>query len=488
MKELHDAASVNPPDRSTLLRWAESYTKATGKPFVPPPMHSQDQPTVKLNYELKVHFEAHDYDVMRAKFLVSMREKVVPDCDTFKYLLEGALSSKSFEMIGTVEEMIKVISLPISLSLWNTFLKSCAITIDHAKADTYWKQMSDTGTAPDIRSLDYYMQAHITPEHFKTVVEVFSKWPAKYSLEVDAEMRGSFIKALLKLGREDVALKRWEAILAGKLPAPTNSTFQYLMEYFLSKNDFSKVSEIFDTIHDKFGLYPDNDNYTLIVEMKMKQKDFEGARKLVWKLCSEGWPINPSVMTQLMSFYQSINKLDTVELIWALLPKGKVKPDLSMLTILITSCLQNRKIDRAVAYIALSKERYNLLPSRTIYAALITAYGRAENLEKVLSLYRRMIFIDQILPGPTTFTALISAYAYNGKIDQILNMLKNPKNHGIPLVNRHLFEDAIEAMEQQRPNPLASLANFDWTRLQDITTETTEDLKLLTESLQAKRM
>ena len=485
MASIAKTLQVEGPSLPELLKFSKEYTKATGKPLSPPPSETVDPTTLQLNSSLKSHFEAFEYDAMRARWLIAMRDRVIPDCETLRLMIESIVEAKTPELYEPVEGVMSGIEIPKTLPLLNAILRYSAQNLDGKRASEAFKYMLTNGIKPDIRSVDYYMQSHATPDTFPIVLEAFTKYPEKWNLTVDADMHSSFIEALLKVGKEEMAVKRYQAMEQGKsLPFPTNRTINVMMAHYLRKGDFNKVQELFDATQERFGLYPDKDGYAKLLEMKMALGLHDEARQIVLRLCGERWPVSASVINQLMTHYLGARDFSWVEKLWSLIPKARTKPTIEHLAVVFAACVAQQKPDRALAYMVIAHDKYGVIPIRAFYAALISLFGANHDLAKSLTLYRRMVFTDKIMPGPTTFLALLNAYIHNGEMDTAKRILKNPDAHGIPRINRHHFEAAIDALEAGSSNPLQSLFEFDWTRLEGVTSETMEDLTTLNSGLQ----
>lgn len=481
------AASITAdmPSEEALRKFAQDYAEHAGDSAVAPPSVSTDEETIQYNKILRAHAARNEYDILLLKFLQFHQRRVVPDCNTFAIVIDEIATRGHFNLFAPIDELLKQIRIVKTLELTNSIMRLCALSGNSQRASYAFKEMmTESRIAPSIRTVEHYMIAHAkTPGHFHIVMECFKQYPQKWNLKLDADFHGAFIRALFLNDKEAIALKRWEAMETGKLPAPTNSAIQVMLDHYASKSNLDALTALYADINAKYGLYPSKENNATYLEALMKLEKSDEALSIIERQCAEGWLVEPRTMFKLMNVFSEQGKRAIVERLWAMCPKVGVEPNQHALFHIVSACCRDRKPDRALAYMSIAEDKYKVAPSRQIYAVLISSFGAERDLSKCLTLYRRMALVDRILPGPTTFITLISAYARNNEFEAILRMLKNPASHGIPKENRHFFSDAIEALENAEDQPLASLIGFDWTRLQGVTSETHQDLVELTKSL-----
>ena len=488
MKEITDTITQQMPSEDELRRFAQTYAEQSGDRLTLPPSISTEPKVIEFNKTLRSHASRQQYDILLLKFMQIHQRAILPDCETFGIVLEAIIDRKDFQLVEPIDSLMATTRMPKTLDLINTIMKYAAASGNSQRASIAFKELlTEAKLAPNIRTVEYYMIAHAKAKHLEIVMECFKQYPEKWNLQRDSSFHGAFIEALLINGKEEMALKRWEAMKAGKLPYPTNKAIQVMLEYYASKENYDALNSLFLDINDKFGLFPDKANCETFLESKMKLGKVDEAMKIVERQALELWHVSGNVMIQLMTEYAKRGDRTTVEKLWALAPKVGFRPNQAALTTVVTACCNAQKPDRAMAFMSIGQDKYGIIPNRIMYAALITSFGKLEELSKCLTLYRRMALQERILPGPTTFVALLSAYAHAGEFDAILRMLENPASHGIPRENRHFFEDIIEAIRNDDPTPLASLLHFDWTRLKGITSETPEELAYLTKSLSSPR-
>lgn len=483
--ELTESITKDLPSEKDLEEFAQNYTAHSKDKLTAPPPVSDDAETIRFNARLKILYARHEYERIFSEFSDIEKRQTVPDCETIQYVVEAIAETKKFHLFQPIDEFMTAIRILKTLPLHNAILRLCAESGNARRASLAFKEMlTQSRLTPDIRSVEYYMLAHASvPEHFQIVMEAFTAYPKKWNLKPDSDFEGAFIRALLMNGREEVAMRRWSAVLSGALPSPSNKTIQAMLAYFCSKQQYDRVDTLFSDINARFGLFPDKDNCATYLESKMAQGKSKEAVKIVERLCAEGWPVDKNMVTKLMEEMLKNDERTSIERLWAMCPAGKISPDSKILEILVSACCKEGLPDRAMAFMVLGQEKFNIPLTRSMYAYVISEYGAKQQLDKCITLYRRMALKDKIMPGPTTFMALIGAYIQCEETEAILRMLKNPSAHGIPKQNRHFFEDAIEALESEQPNPLASLLVFDWARLQGVTSESPQELANITRSL-----
>lgn len=466
---------------------AEKYNKTHDRPLQPLPQFSKESATVALNQQLTDL--AADLPVtlraMTLAFYDAVQQETIPDCKTMEILLNAYVDCNDFNLAERVLETCDKLHIDKNIINYNAELRWAAKTQEWTRAGHVWRAVIENRVMPTIRTLDYYMRAHGTPDKLAVAIDVFTNFPTKFGLKSDAEMQSAFMKVLLECGKEEIAMKRWEAMVAGKLPSPTNFTIQILLEYFYLKGDYKQVQELFNSIKLRFGLYPDKDNFGVLLRMRIKEGKAEEAFALIKQLCVERWRIHVTVFEELMTYYDTNRDEKQMEALWALLDHAKVVPTPPMLGRLVNAICRTGNPDRAMAYMIKAQDKYKIPFIRPMYCSLMSAYGTKQEMGKVLTLYRRMIFTDNIPPGPTSFAMLVNAYLENGLLEPAIDALRSPQIHGIPKANRHHFEDIIALFERKDDKGLELFYNFDWTKLQGVTSEGLPELQRLNQSFRS---
>lgn len=475
------------PSDDDFAELAKNFNELPDSRAAAPPSVSNDPETIHFNKTLRSLSNRNQYDVLLLKFLQSNQNGIVPDCESFVIILDAMTDRGHFFYLEAIDGLLEKIRIIKTPDLITAIMRMCAASGNSKRASQAFKQLlTESKFTPTIRTIEYYMIAHAkTKDHFPIVLDCFKQYPAKWNLTPDADFHGAFIEALLLNDREEVALKRWEAMKSGKLPYPTNKAIQVMLNFYASKEDYAMVDQLFMDINTKYGLFPDRANCATFLSCKMKLGKSEEATRIIERQAAESWRVEPTIMFELMEEFSQSGKRDLVEKLWALCPKVGVEPNQRALLSIVAACCADSRPDRALAYMSIAQDKYQVGGNRHIYAVLISTYGTLKDLSKALTLYRRMALEEKIMPGPTTFIALIVAYASNDEYEAILRMLQNPTSHGIPKQNRHHFETAIAAIEDDEELPLVSLLSFDWSRLDGVTTESPQELANLTRQLQA---
>jgi hypothetical protein len=482
-----NALSKQPPSEEELINFARKHMEETGKSLIPTPAFSAEPQTKEMNVKLRQFKIAQDYIAMSKTFTNGLMENTLPDAWTLTLMIEAMTEINNDEGVNQLIELQNKLNMEKTVLVYNALLQWTARRQDSTRAALFFREMSQNHLKLDIRTLDYYMQSHSKPQEFAVALEIFSKYPEKYGLTVDSDMQASFIQILLTTGREEVALKRWQAMMEGKLPAPTNHGIQIMMDHFFSKGEYDRVHVLFASIKTRFGLYPDAKNFGTLLKVRIRQGKSDEALAIVYQLCAENWAVSIDAMTELMNSFTTSKEPEKVEKLWHLLPKAKIPPSEPLLHILVTSLCSVGKPDRALAFMSMAQEKYAISMTRRLYVMLLSVYGPQRQLGKVLTLYRRMVFTDKIMPSPSSFVALVLAYAADGREDAIGDMFKHPQNFGIPKINRHFFQPVIDGLAARDPYALRTFFEFDFTRLKDVENETKQELDHINTSLSGIR-
>jgi len=337
-------------------------------------------------------------------------------------VLDTCVRLRDMRRLLIVIEKIKQSKVSMSVATLNTLIKALSNLrrIDDAKK--IWHEMTEVREmVPNDISIGCMVDALVSNSRINEAVEVVKTWKGRIPMNCiiySTLMKGFAIQRDTDGAFEVLDLMSEEGI------TPNLVTLNTLLDACARAGKMEKCASVMQEIRTKHGLMPDRITYSTLIKGFCNHGDITKALALMKSMKEQGLKPDAIIYNTVMDGCVGKDKFAQCDELYETMKKEEVRATDYTLTVLIKRCGRDGKLNKAFELVNTFPGLYGVRPSVAALTCLISACIANKDLERALRVFEKMK-TDGPAPDAMTHEKLINALMRAGKVEQACRLVED---------------------------------------------------------------
>eukprot|EP00026_Physarum_polycephalum_P008011 Phypoly_transcript_08085.p1 GENE.Phypoly_transcript_08085~~Phypoly_transcript_08085.p1 ORF type:complete len:468 (+),score=96.64 Phypoly_transcript_08085:138-1541(+) len=305
--------------------------------------------------------------------------------------------------------------------------------------EVVWREMRATGTKPELRVLNTFIQHYATLGEYEKVKEIIKQLRAD-GLQPNAFTYHYVITEAARRG-ETVRVLDWLGKMRDARVQPEIATFNYLVDWRAKMGDLAWAQKWVAEMR-KSGLTPDVVTYTSLIGAAAKSGQMNLVKK--WMEEMKGKGLKPNVVTynSLVDAAAKSGDTETAQKWIEEMKNSGLNPDAATFNSLI-------KIDKQDTHWVDEMKKNGIKPTVQLYNSWISQASKEEDRNKVENLLEEMRK-TRTPPNLVTFVCLVADAIRKGKNNTVKHWFGKMRKAGVPDAEmRRVLAEMLEKVKDK---------------------------------------
>merc|ERR1719311_653691 len=303
-----------------------------------------------------------------------------------------------------------------------TLMKAVKVCSSAGFAKKLWQDMTEVREMqPNDISIGCMVDALVSNDLVGEAVELVKKWKGKISM--NCVIYSTLMKGFTLQRNTDAAFEVLD-LMSEEGIKPNLVTLNTLLDACARSGRMERCGEIMQDIREKHGLMPDRITYSTLVKGFCHHGDINKATALMKSMKEQGLKPDAIIYNTLMDGCVGRDKFGLCDEILESMKGEGVKPTDYTLTVLIKRFGRDGKLDKAFELVNTFPKLYNIRPSVAALTCLISACIANKDLERAMRVFEKMK-TDGPAPDAMTHEKLINALLRAGKVEKACRLVED---------------------------------------------------------------
>jgi len=337
-------------------------------------------------------------------------------------VLDVCVRLRDMRRLLIVVERVKQSKVSLSVPTLNTLIKALSNLRRIHDVKKLWADMTEVREMqPNDISIGCMVDALVSNDLVGEAVELVKKWKGRISM--NCVIYSTLMKGFTLQRNTDAAFEVLD-LMSEEGIKPNLVTLNTLLDACARSGRMERCGEIMQDIREKHGLMPDRITYSTLVKGFCHHGDIGKAMALMKSMKAQGLKPDAIIYNTLMDGCVGKDKFALCDEILESMLEESVKPTDYTLTVLIKRFGREGKLNKAFDLMNTFPKQYTIRPSVAALTCLISACIANRDLERAMRVYEKMK-TEGPAPDAMTHEKLINALLRNGKAEKACRLVED---------------------------------------------------------------
>jgi len=337
-------------------------------------------------------------------------------------VLDVCVRLRDMRRLLIVIDKVKQSKVSMGVPTLNTMIKALSNLRRIKDVKELWYEMTTVREmVPNDISIGCMVDALVSNNMMSDAVSVVKTWKSRISM--NCVIYSTLMKGFAIQRDTDGAFEVLDLMSEEKI-TPNLVTLNTLLDACARSGKMDKCAAVMQDIRDKHGLMPDRITYSTLIKGFCNHGDMTKALALMKSMKEQGLAPDAIIYNTVMDGCVGKDKFSLCDELYESMKKQGVKATDYTLTVLIKRFGRDAKLNKAFELVNSFPQAYNVRPSVAALTCLISACIANKDLERALRVFEKMK-TDGPAPDAMTHEKLINALLRAGKVEKACRLVED---------------------------------------------------------------